>query len=194
MIKVITLFAVMILLTSCGGGKTETHGSETYSGDYYSAGKIKSTDTNYIEVDDSFYRWELISSTELIQILLRVYELPSGHANDPALWALAVRIQPNPSGIVYASDMEVKLFSNYTENTEICCQNIRPFSEFDQADVSYLGVSGYVNFNSEEDAVFEIGFQKETELGSGVTTGQIVTVSGCWFVGNSANESGCEIE
>lgn len=159
----------------------------------FSVGTARSTDIGYININNKFNSWLITQiGAERQEILLIVKEV-LGEFNAPAKWALAIRTQPDPIGTILAEDVEIKLFSNYTSNTELCCVNTRPFSDFDQADASYLGVSGSIDFVSNKSGTFQIGFQKEDELGSGKTSGKIVIVEGCWSISGEDGVSGCNL-
>jgi len=165
--------------------------------DEFSVGEIRSTELTYIDIADFFNSWLISASGDARQVMLKVKE-EIGQFEDPALWALAVRTNTDPSGIWYAQDMEVKLFKNYTPRQDICCVNTRPFSDFDQADVSYVAVGGFIDFEfdspltlSPSAATFDLDFQRETFVGSGEFVGQIVKVKGCWFIVGEGEVSGC---
>lgn len=74
-----------------------------------------------------------------------------------------------------------------------CCSALSPFSNFEQADVSYLGVGGFVNLESNREGRFEISFQRETSVGSGEVEDQIVVLEGCWLSSGEAASSGCSL-
>lgn len=161
----------------------------------YSVGSALSYDLNQININSKFNSWGIIQfGHERQQIILKVYER-LGEFNVPAQWALAIRTPQNPVGTILAKDVEIKLMSNYTFNSELCCINTLPFSAFDQAETSYIGVNGSINFVSNKNGTFEVGFRKVEALDDGtiVLSGKITTVKGCWFIAGENGISGCNL-
>ena len=161
----------------------------------FSVGTARSYNPSNINIDHKFNSWGITQfGSDRQQIILKAYE-KLGEYNVPAQWALAIRTQPNPVGTILAQDVEIKLMSNYTFNSDLCCINTLPFSAFDQAETSYIGVSGSINFVSNKNGTFEVGFQKAEEFGDGmvVLSGEITTVEGCWFIAGESGVSGCNL-
>lgn len=161
----------------------------------FSVGAASSHKPHHININHKFNSWGISQyNSERQQIILKVYE-KLGEYTVPALWALAIRTQPDPLGSISAQDVEIKLMSNYTFNSELCCVNTLPFSAFDQADASFIGVDGFINFTSNYNGTFEVGFQKLEDLGNGMSspTGEITTVAGCWYIAGEEGVSGCSL-
>jgi len=156
----------------------------------FSVGTAHSTDISYINFNHKFNSWLILSNSEQQQIMLKVKE-KLGQFDDPALWALAIRTQPNPIGTILAQNVEIKLFSNYNPDTLQCC--ILPFSAFDHADVTYIGITGFINFESNYSGTFEIGFKKEKVNDVYILSNKIVTVKGCWNIAGEEGISGCDL-
>ena len=180
---------MFIVISGCGNSSNNQDTNQT---DEFSVGSIRSNDIAYINIDAKFNSWLItLIGGERQEVLLKVKET-LGIFNDPALWTLAVRTMPKPVGLINIEDIEVKLFSNYTQE-EKCCVNTLPFDEFDVADYSYVAISGYINFESSKKATIDANFQQESFVGSGVYTGQIVNVVGCWNIGGEGGVSGCSL-
>lgn len=161
----------------------------------YSVGTIRSFSPGNINVNHKLNSWGIFQlGSERQQIMLKVFET-LGKYDVPAQWALAIRTPPNPVGTVLAQDIEIKLMSNYTFNSELCCINTLPFRFFDQADVSYIGVNGSVTFVDNFSGTFEVGFRLLEKLGNGMfsISGDITTVAGCWYIADEGGISGCNL-
>lgn len=190
-----TLFVfIIILFTGCGSSNSSDNTLDT-SNNNITVGTIQSTDLSYININDNFDTFTVVAypGSTGQQILLNIYN-PSLASDSPSLWSLAIRTtSSDPLGVVMATDIEMKLFYNYVIRTDICCIGSRPYSDFDSADTSYIAVGGFLDFNSDYQGVFEVDFQQETFVGSGITTGPIVHVVGCWSVDLQNDIYGCTI-
>lgn len=170
-------YVLVAILSGCGGGGSN---SDTPSGSS-GIGTIRSTDKDYINVNDNFDSLTFIKDKSNAQrILLRIPR----EDNAVDLWALSIKTDKDLNGSLLVEDIEVKLFENYV---------IGILNDVDQADVSYLGVSGFINFSSYQEGRFEINFQKETTVGSGQMEGPIVAVEGCWYTTDVPDNSGCSL-
>ena len=161
----------------------------------YSVATVRSHNPGHINVDHKFNSWGITQfGSERQQIMLKVFAT-LGEYDVPAQWALAIRTPPNPVGTVLAQDIEIKLMSNYTFNSELCCINTLPFSFFDQADVSYIGVNGSITFVDNYSGTFEVGFRLLEDLGDGMfsISGETTTVAGCWYIAGEGGISGCNL-
>ena len=105
MIRKSVLSAIFIfVLNACGGGGENDNAEEEVSG----IGTVRSLDTNYIDVTDSFDSLTLFQyNPNSQQILLRVN---NPDRDDVASWALAIRTSHDPVGALMVEDIEVKLF------------------------------------------------------------------------------------
>jgi hypothetical protein len=153
-------------------------------------GTIRSSDKNYIDLESDFNVSRMdFHSNDSFESYLKVYEgdLPYDHfdfENTPALWTLIFRVDSNPKGIYQAEDIEIKLLRNHTASSEMQSEDGAKFEYNDVAEITYLGVSGWVFFEYAEFEEFqgvgeyEVQFQQMSNMNNGSTIGQIVTVSG----------------
>ena len=196
------------MLCGCGGDSTET-GTQVDNSSINSEkklypintdprlnfGSIQSLNNNIINLNYNFNSWgtTLIGGVDK-EISLKVKQEINTNQYDPsALWAFFIR-RKNPSlGIYYADELETKLLFRYSRNVEICCDNTRPFSDFDLAERSYIAVDGFIDFKTDNNGIFDMTFQQETEVGSGQGIGAFINVVGCWNIGGEGGPSGCEI-
>jgi len=185
------LLLCLIFLVGCN----HDGGDSSEQPEPFSVGSVRSTDLLYLPLDEKFNSWLISTVGQSQQIMLKVKEeLTPGGFNDLALWAMAVRKTIDQGGTVFYDEAEIKIFPNYIPRDDICCVNSRPFSDFDNADAAYVAVGGFINFNgSNKQASFDLDFQKETSVGSGVLEGPIVKVEGCWSIAGEGGVSGCEI-
>jgi len=100
------------------------------------------------------------------------------NVDDPFVWGLVFTTNPEVNGSVSYDDLEIRLFYNYLPSKGY--QGWPPYNEIGSADVSYIPVSGYVDFESLNKGTFSLDFQRETFVGSNVTEGDIVNIRGCW--------------
>ena len=143
-------------------------------------GSITSSDLNYIDIDREFtYLHERISDNAQ-EMFFKIYDvdLPED-LNERhkviAAWGLVFRSDSSFLGVHRAEDIEVKLFRNHVEDYNVHAGEVY---YKDVADITYLGVSGWVTIEADGKGEYEIQFQEVVDLESEETSGPIVTVSG----------------
>lgn len=183
--KIFSFCLLGLLVTACEGGAPPNTTQEFY------VGLASSQDTNNLNLNTRLNSWETLAMGDRWQMLLQQKKTLT--VDEPGIWALAIRTPPNPTGVVQANTISVKLFSNYSINKEKCCTNTLQFEDFDVADESYIAVGGYINFTSMSVANFDLDFQKENSVGSGQLLGPIIKIKGCWHIGGEYEKSGCSL-
>lgn len=158
-------------------------------------GTIKSSDNDTIYLNYIVNNWSITvkGGTETEISLKTKQEINYTEYDPSALWAFFIRTNEIPVGVISADKLEAKLIFNYSQNDEICCVNTLPYSAFDIGDKSYLAESGFIDFESDRKATFNLNFRQEIEMGSGEVTGRLVNVVGCWNIGGEGAPSGCGI-
>lgn len=186
----ITLIAAFLFL--CISGCNEDSPDSTAETLARSVATLRSSDLTYINLDSKFNSWLLSRRSSVVSEVRLQLKTEPPVFTDLGIWALVVRTLPDPSGVMFADEIDVRLFENYTV---VCCANTNdPMGTTETADRAFLAVSGYVDFTSERMARFELNFQQEEPLRSAQISGQIVNVVGCWNIAAFEGDvSGCEL-
>lgn len=104
-------------------------------------------------------------------------------------WSVAMLNLDDKSGTVMYDDTDIRLFKGLVSKTSSAsgsCVVQR------NADESWLAVGGYIIVSDGEyQGTVNLQFQKEDAFESGITSGPIVTVDGCWDVPEDASTSTC---
>jgi len=176
------ILALSIVMLGCVGSSSDNKDGPLV------LGTITSFDMEYINVDASFDLLvvEVASDNEsnnIQQIILSINDNDSPsdlteQASNVAIWAFVIRTQANPIGIYQAEDIEVKLFRGHSRSNANNDTDLYLFKDRDVADITYVGISGWISFDSVNDTTYEVQFQQETNTELGLTSGPVVTVSG----------------
>jgi len=176
------IIALSIVMLGCVGSSSDNKDGPI------SLGTITSSDMEYINIDASFDLLvvEVASGKEsknIQQIILSINDNDSPselteQASSAAIWTFVIRTQANPVGIYQAEDIEVKLFRGYSRSNANNDTDLYLFKDRDVADMTYVGISGWISFDSVNDTIYEVQFQQETNTELGLTSGPVVTVSG----------------
>ena len=104
-------------------------------------------------------------------------------------WSVAVLNLDDKNGTVMHDAADIRLFKGLvskTSSTSGSCVVQRT------ADESWLAVGGYIIVSDGEyQGTINLQFQKEDAFESGITSGPIVTVDGCWDVPEDDSTSTC---
>ena len=104
----------------------------------FSIASLQENNSNILELPPKLNSWGITtlgSARTQIALKLRARN-PMSMLNDPSVWALFIRTDPDPIGVKNFNEIKVNLFYNHSENDQICCINSLPFEDFDIAEES----------------------------------------------------------
>ncbi|MBZ2188538.1 hypothetical protein K8B33_05490 [Alcanivorax sp. JB21] len=173
-----TILLSAAMLTACGGSDDNRS---------FLTGYMLSPDPDTIDLDDEVngFGGARCNTNEDFWYQVAVYDLDS--SNTHSKWTLLFRAPSNITGTVTASSGSqptFRLLSNYQMQSDGSNSNCLTHDDHERI---FRAVSGYVNFDSVEDANFQLTFEERSSFnGPPIDDNpQLVTVSGCWRVSNS---------
>lgn len=198
------MVVVLVALFGCSGSSDNdpsghdvdenVYDNETYKLDEYSIATLESADPLYLNPPPKLNSWLISGVGDKLEIALKLHtKEPRSQFDEPSVWAFFIRTEKDPVGIEYFDEVEVRLFYDYSVQEGLCCANSLPFGSWDKAEASYIPVGGYIDFISEREGIFSLDFQRETEINSGDSSGQIVNIQGCWNIAGEGEVPGCSI-
>jgi len=180
------MLSVLLFVNGC-----DSEGNATNNLDGETFGRVISFDVTTIILDGAFNKWgEIQNGTSILEILLEIKDDPFKKPT-PSAWSLNIRSMPNPNGLTDISELDVRLFTNYS--SECCANSADPVGRFESYDRSFVAVAGSIDFNTSYEGVFDLYLQEEIPARSNNVLGPIVNIKGCWKIVGEGTAPGCNI-
>ncbi|MCH8545011.1 MAG: hypothetical protein LAT61_15720 [Alcanivorax sp.] len=172
-----TILLSAAMLTACGGSDDNRS---------FLTGYMLSPDLETIDLDDEVngFGGARCNTNEDFWYQVAVYDLdgPGTHSE----WTLLFQAPSDITGTVTlpsGNQPVFRLLSDYQMQSDGSSSNCISHDVYDKI---FRAVGGHVNFNSVEDADFQLTFERRSDFHGGPVDGvPQVMVSGCWRVSNS---------
>ena len=166
------------MLTACGGSDDDRN---------FLTGYMLSPDPDIIDLDDEVngFGGARCNTNEDFWYQVAVYDTSGSGTHSE--WTLLFQAPSNITGTKNAGGQNepvFRLLSNYRMKSDGTDSNCITHDDHDRI---FRAVSGYVNFDSVEDANFQLTFEERSSFNGPVEDENqpLVTVSGCWRISNS---------
>ena len=185
LVQLLLLVTSTVLLSAClaEGGKDEE------SNDFEDFGWLQSIDMSMLPVNVLLNGLRLTTCDEVDKYWSIARFGNDWKTSGKEDWSVAMQNLDEKSGTVMHDEADIRLFKGLISNavsTSGGCTVQRT------ADESWLAVGGYIIVSDGEyQGTINLQFQKEDAFESGITSGPIVTVDGCWDVPEDASTSTC---